>query len=1018
MIQFIDEGVDTFQEQPYFNSQQDYGFFETLGRSLVRGSLSVAKGLVGTAEEAFELLPGIEEENYLTTVRENIAKEEEAWGVTPDNAWEWGASIVGQALPYVGSALVGGLSFGAVGSAAVAFAVEGQDAYDAAKSRGATETQANIERGVIGAVNAAIEAFQISKIMNLSDDGLKLFKEMVSAKTFAKMAEPGKKLLGKVVVNSIEEGFEEALQEGVTITAPYLVEGMESMPLREDGSIDSAAILKRVGEAALAGAVVSPLLGVGKAAVKTLAAPDLSSFKNLRSAIQDSKYLSEAKKIARLRDVDKQIESMTGEPIEDHVYSSDAEKKAFELLNDLAASAPEVAEFRPEHKKEISKRKAARLAEAHKWGEENKHLVDEGLMTRDEWAIGVRSVHTGNLTPEFQFETTTEIDNYIKDGIRNTLDPGSYEFLLAQTAWDKLTRLHTLPEKSEIEALEPVVGSDIVNKFLGLIKKQKKYTRTFGQKVVDNLMEIANFPRATLASFDMSFIGRQGLKVAIRHPIKEGLPALIQGWKSFIDPKNLELEELKRQTDPDNEHITKKMKVKMQKRGEHEYFASRMISHLPGLSASEAGYIGAGNSMRWNLAKQMMDKYRNGNLTNKEWEELGQAINVLTGLGDSKMLKKLMPIMNFTMFSPRNNIANVQMFQYMNPITLVKYAASGKINPAQKMVAGTLVADGMFACGVLYLLSLIKGVEVERDPLSTDFGKIKIGDSRFEFFGNFNRMARMIAQMLTGKHKTQAGEYSDIEKFDIVTKYLQSKSSPVTGFAIDYLKGEDYLGKPLAGSQEDIVGQIWQRFAPMFIQDMQAYIKYNNLDMDILYAAPLAFHGVTALTYPLSKSAEETMYKNAKAQEFYGDKWENLGPELQQMLKTFDPNITELELISEQEKNTRTVNTRFLKEQRKTEKKLFNSLPKEMRSELNKLLVDVGGLNRVIADGWYLNDQRYAEYQMLVSKELKQSLPMYLEMDLDPLFKRMFIEDMIDDIKELVRREIVYSANINDLEKI
>ncbi len=99
MINFVEENVSTFKNTPYFNSSQDYGFFETFGRSIVRGFLNVGRGLVGTAEELIEFLPGVEEENYLTTVRENISKQEEAFSVTPDNAWEWGASIVGEALP-------------------------------------------------------------------------------------------------------------------------------------------------------------------------------------------------------------------------------------------------------------------------------------------------------------------------------------------------------------------------------------------------------------------------------------------------------------------------------------------------------------------------------------------------------------------------------------------------------------------------------------------------------------------------------------------------------------------------------------------------------------------------------------------------------------------------------------------------------------------------------------------------------------------------------------------------------
>ncbi len=1022
-----EESLD-LEEEPYFPAKDNVGFFETWGKSLVGGFLTVGKGLVGTTEELVEFLPWVGEENYLTKVGANIEEARKQFEVTPDSAMEWGAKILGQALPYMGSALVGGLYAGAGGAAAVAFAVEGQDAYDSAKARGATETEANLERGIVGTINAAIEALQITRLMKFSKAGkgsFKVFKEAVKNKAFEKVLAEGGKFTGKLLMNSVEEALEESLQEGVSISAPALIEGKEALPLREDGTIDTGAILKRVGEAALAGAVISPFLGTARAFIPAMAAPTTQDWQTIKNNIQNTEGKSEEWKTARIWEIDNQIEQITVTRPEQVGPKTFFETQLDNLRGMIHNATEKYTDetFREYHEDTISKRRGARKQDVKKFKEENAHRVitadnPGGDMSANEYAATIAILEQGPLKPEFNIEVTNEVDDAMRQAIFDSIDPVTFQWNEAQAGWNKLSKELVLPEISEIKAMSEFLPKDITDALMGLAEKSRKARRGLTGKIVDALYEMTNLPRALVASMDMSFVGIQGLKLSIRHPVL-GMKAMASGWRAFLNEENLVYQRKKHETNPKFQFAKDVMGVAYYEVGTQntsEFFLSQLAKKIPGIKAAERGYNAAANELRMGVAFQLIEKLGHEGLTTGQWKDLGSAINHLSGHGDLKSLKKLMPLMNFAMFSAKKNLANAQLAQDLNPWKLVKNG--GKPTPAMKMVAGTLVADTVFAMGVLYLLSLIKGVEVECDPKSTDFGKIRIGDTRFEFFGDSHRICRVVAQLITGKHKTRDGELIDAEKISVISRYLQSKASPVAGLTIDLIRGEDYLGRPLTGSTEDIVTQVFERTTPLFIQDMYDYIRYNNLDMDIVYAAPLAFHGVTTLTYPESKSGQARSYKNAKAKEYYGTKWEELGPEAQKYLRLFEPNIEELELMAKQEKNDKAVNTRFLKEQRKSERKLFNSLPMYMQDELNKLLVDVGGLSRIIADGWYLNDQRWLEYQSRVAQEVKETLPLYLDLDIDPLMKRMLIESSIANIKDLIRRELVFKATIEDLERM
>lgn len=253
------------------------GTVTEFGKGLVSSELGVAKGVVGTAETlartrpTWATTPALvskkEREKaagQLKEVKANIVAAQERFAMTHGGTGAWAGRVIGEAIPYMANAMAAGYAVGPIGSAAVGFMVEGDNAYDEAIATGAPEGQAQRERVIVGSINAAIEALQIGQLMKFHQAGkysVKGFVQLIKDKAYKQMFATGKQFGAEILRHSVEEGLEEALQEGVSISVPALFRG--EYPKKENGTIDYWALGERLGEAALGGAVAGGVLGAG-----------------------------------------------------------------------------------------------------------------------------------------------------------------------------------------------------------------------------------------------------------------------------------------------------------------------------------------------------------------------------------------------------------------------------------------------------------------------------------------------------------------------------------------------------------------------------------------------------------------------------------------------------------------------------------------------------------------------------------------------------------------------------------
>jgi hypothetical protein len=96
------------------------------------------------------------------------------------------------------------------------------------------------------------------------------------------------------------------------------------------------------------------------------------------------------------------------------------------------------------------------------------------------------------------------------------------------------------------------------------------------------------------------------------------------------------------------------------------------------------------------------------------------------------------------------------------------------------------------------------GGKVEYDPRSSDFGKIRFGNTRLDPMAGLSQTAVLLGRMGTGETKTGKGKivpiigdkvpYGGRDAASVLWAFLRSKLSPVVGTGLDVVSGKNVVG--------------------------------------------------------------------------------------------------------------------------------------------------------------------------------------------------------------------------------
>jgi hypothetical protein len=94
---------------------------------------------------------------------------------------------------------------------------------------------------------------------------------------------------------------------------------------------------------------------------------------------------------------------------------------------------------------------------------------------------------------------------------------------------------------------------------------------------------------------------------------------------------------------------------------------------------------------------------------------------------------------------------------------------------------------------------------VEEDLRSSDFGKLKFGNTRFDISGGVSNIVVLLSRLIakstksttTGIVRELGSGYGQQSVGDVFSNFVEGKLSPMAHLLIDYYRGYNFVGKPV-----------------------------------------------------------------------------------------------------------------------------------------------------------------------------------------------------------------------------
>lgn len=412
------------------------------------------------------------------------------------------------------------------------------------------------------------------------------------------------------------------------------------------------------------------------------------------------------------------------------------------------------------------------------------------------------------------------------------------------------------------------------------------------------LAEAANLPRTLMASMDMSAPLRQGLGLIHKKAFWTSLPEMVKAFGSEDAYKGIQQSILddplfKKTVRADGqvmpsfaERAGLKLTDLENMSTREESMMSSLAEKVPGVRASNRAYTAFLNKLRADTFKQMLsdfDVVSNG-MGKKNIalaHDIAEFVNTASGRGSLGKLEPSAKALSTVLFSPR---------LIASRLGLMAKGGTAVFSPETYMVSNPSIRreylKSLFAiagaAGTFATLGKMAGASIESDPASSDFGKVKFGNTRIDPYGGFQQyivaaqrlmphldLSSMGLGEIGGKMKstTTDREYSLDDagfgrstRMDILQRFVRSKTNPIINFAWGLLAGQKELsGKPMNFSSVNPMGpkgenlfdnSIAQRFLPMLSQDIYDLVQdETTTPQEKALAAFMASVGMGSQTY-------------------------------------------------------------------------------------------------------------------------------------------------------------------------
>lgn len=460
-------------------------------------------------------------------------------------------------------------------------------------------------------------------------------------------------------------------------------------------------------------------------------------------------------------------------------------------------------------------------------------------------------------------------------GLREVLEPEEEDAFLEELAGHKLGIRVTYEEAQRIAELSRAVdeakarmeaGGDrmeygravvALRNYVGeLTQESEKLTgddfKADPRAAVGRALSLAAGSAKSLkASLDNSAIFRQGWKTLWTHPdvwqrnARRSFQDLARsfGGQNVMDEVNADI--YSRPTYPEMQRARLAVGVT------EEAYPTSLPEKIPGLRRAYRASEHAYNAFVRRTRADVFDKYleiaeRSGvDLSDEqEMRAIGKLVNSLTGRGELGGLERSANVINNVFFSPRLVKSHID--------TLLMHPFDDMSRFTRQQAAVNLLKIVMGSAAILMLARALKKDTVELDSRSADFGKIKIGNTRFDVTAGMGSLVTLASRLATNASKSSTtgrvtplgtGKYGAPTGWSVLFNFFENKLSPAAAVARDLLKNRDFEGnKPTVGS---IAANLAE---PMIVSNYRE-LRDDPKSAPILLAMIADALGITTNTY-------------------------------------------------------------------------------------------------------------------------------------------------------------------------
>ncbi len=412
-----------------------------------------------------------------------------------------------------------------------------------------------------------------------------------------------------------------------------------------------------------------------------------------------------------------------------------------------------------------------------------------------------------------------------------------------------------VPQNSELDKMGQVFGPELVDDLLA--------KRGVFAKLGDQVIKSLSTQRALLVTADFSMTLRQSIVATARHPIMalKNMPAQ---FKAFFSDKYYKEVNEQIVSNP-NYPLAQQYDLPLSDMGrllgkQEEQSMASWADHIPiikdiikGSNRAAATFL---NKMRMDMWSEFVTKGDKLKLLDdpKYLSSAAKFIGAATGRGGLGAMAKYAPALNATIFSPRLAASRLYFF---NPHTWAT------LHPeVRKEALLSLLSLGSIGLTVV-AAAKASGAETVTDPRNSDFGKIKIGNTRIDPWGGFQQYLVFASRFagnksissITGK-ETELGEgFGAPTRLTIAGRFLESKLNPTVGMAVDAIRGKNFEGQPFDPATENL-----KNLVPLIVQEATSLVEEQGLEKGLLMTIPAMF-GVGVQTYAYKPKSKEELKK-------------------------------------------------------------------------------------------------------------------------------------------------------------